>query len=250
MTAPKLLSTILFATLLSSAGVSAEIFDQSELGEGFDKQGPAEIENARKEIEATFSKAVLPNQLSSEDKAAILANYQHLDPNKEVPADLLEQTVLYFDANKTGFPNQAYITIIDFAVHSSHQRLFVIDMATGVVEKFRTTHGWASDKDSNGYAESFGNVVNSGKSSLGFSRTGEVYWGKFKRSIRLDGLSTTNSKMRERAIVLHGWDKAFERQEIQGLSWGCPALDWSVKDAIIDKVKEGSLMFLGVSASK
>ena len=202
---------------------------------------------ARAQIEALFGGAISPESLSASEKSAVLNKYRHLDPRREVPSALLDETVLYFDKNKSKFPNQDYISVVDYKPHSSIQRFFVVDIKTGAVEKFRTAHGCASDHDSDGNAETFGNIVSSGMSSLGFVRTGEVYWGKFKRSVRLDGLSSTNSKVRERAVVVHGWDNVVERNVTQGLSWGCPALDWSVKDGIIDKIKEGSLMNFGYS---
>jgi hypothetical protein len=145
------------------------------------------------------------------------------------------------------FPNQTHITIIDFKQRSNKPRFYLINMTTGEVQKFWTTHGWASDKNEDGYPEYFSNVINSGTSSVGFIRTAEIYWGKFYRSVRLDGLSTTNSNVRERAVVLHGWDNAHNKPVIQGLSWGCPALDWAVKDGVIDKVAQGSLMYIGAS---
>lgn len=221
--------------------------DTTDLGEGFDKESPEKIEQARMEIERLFKDAVQPMGMNAFRKSVILANYQHLDPNNEVPTDLLEDAVVFLDANKSKFPNQNYIIVIDFKPRSDQYRFFLVDMNTGSVEKYRTTHGHGSDQNRDAYAERFLNVVNSGASSLGFIRTSEVYWGKFKRSVRLDGLSSTNSKVRERAIVLHGWDNAHERNVIQGLSWGCPALDWSVKDPVIDKVRDGSLMYIGVS---
>lgn len=242
----KLLSLFLLSFLISTATSHAEPMD-SDATEGFDRQTPAEIEAARAQITALFGGAIHPATLSPAEKSAILNKYRHVDPRGEVPSALLEQTLLYFDKNMSKFSNQDYVSVVNFKPHSSIQRFFVIDLKTGAVEKFRTTHGWASDADSDGNAETFGNVVSSGKSSLGFVRTGEVYWGKFKRSIRLDGLSSTNSNVRERAIVVHGWDKAFERNVTQGLSWGCPALDWLVKDGVIDKIKEGSLMNFGYS---
>ncbi len=216
-------------------------------GEGFDRQSLEEIAAARAKIEALFHNAVRPQALSKKQKQTILAKYQHLDPNHEVPSDLLEEAVIYLDQNLDKFPNQLYLTVIDFSQRSDIQRFFVIDMLTGAVEKFRTTHGLNSDKNNNGFAESFGNVINSGKSSLGFIRTAEIYEGKFKRSVRLDGLSTTNSNIRERAIVLHGWDKAHEAPVKQGLSWGCPAVDWTVIGGLVDKVANGSLMYMGVA---
>lgn len=219
-----------------------------ELEEGFDKQSSGEIVKARWKIIWEFWNEKDVNSLTEEEKNEILARYQYLDPKHEVPQDLLDTTVLYYDLNKLKFPNQDYISIINFKARSDYPRFFVIDMKSGVVEKFRTAHGLGSDFDNDGYAEKFSNVVDSGTSSLGFIRTAEVYSGRFKRSIRIDGLSSTNSKIRERAIVVHGWDYVKEAPIIQGLSRGCPALDWKVKDRIIDKIKEGSLMYMGLSS--
>lgn len=243
------LKAILAFALLATTGASASMYRTmaDEIQEGYDVESPEAIAAARAKIEREFAGAIQPNMLTRAQKSAILEKYNHLDPKREVPTDLLEKAVLYFDANASRFPNQSHITILDFKKRSNLQRFFLINMQTGAVEKYRTTHGLNSDKNDDGYAESFGNVINSGKSSLGFIRTGEVYWGKFKRSIRLDGLESTNSNVRARAIVFHGWDKVKEANVKQGLSWGCPTLDWSVKDAVLDKIKEGSLMYIGVS---
>lgn len=221
-----------------------------EMGEGFDRQSDEEIELARKRIEALgFDFNDRPVQ-SKAVALKILDKYKYLDPRREVPTDLLEKAVLYFDTHKDKFSNQSYVTIVDFRPRSNTWRFFLIDMNTGAVEKYHTTHGRGSDKNKNGWAETFGNVVNSGKSSLGFIRVAEVYSGKYGRSVRLDGLSTTNSNVRKRAIVLHGWDDVKEEHVIQGLSWGCVTLDWKMKDAVIDKVAEGSLLYIGQSAKK
>jgi len=205
------------------------------------------IAAARLVIENEFRNAIFPSSLTRASQRTILTKYAYLDPKKEVPTNLLEAAVLFFDQNRASFPNQEYITVVDLGRKSDRQRFFVVNMATGTVQKFWTIHGLGSDKNDDGFAERFSNVINSGTSSLGFIRTAEIYSGKFKRSVRLDGLSTTNSNVRERAIVLHGFDGAHERPVIQGLGWGCPALDWTVKDGVIDKVAEGSLMYIGVS---
>ncbi len=240
----KLSLSAISALLICSVSFAQDIADFTE---GFDKESPEKIERARLEIESLFKDAIYPMNMNAFRKSVILANYQHLDPNNEVPTDLLEEAVVFLDANKDKFPNRNYVIVIDFKPRSDQYRFFLVDMNTGGVEKYRTTHGHGSDQNRDGNADRFLNVINSGASSLGFIRTSEVYWGKFKRSVRLDGLSSTNSKVRERAIVLHGWDNAHERNVIQGLSWGCPALDWAVKDPIIDKVRDGSLMYIGVS---
>ena len=240
------------AVAITSATVSSKPLQPMEMDgrEGYDRQTPAEIESARAQIERDFAHQIEPRSLSAAQKNRILANYGHLDPKHEVPSDLLSDAVTYFDANKASFPNQAYITIVDFSKRSNTQRFFLIDMTTGEVAKHFTTHGIGSDRDKNGFAERFGNVDGSGMSSLGFVRTAEVYTGKFQRSVRLDGLSTTNSNIRARAVVFHGWDGVKEDARIQGLSWGCITLDWTIKDGVLDKIKEGSLMYVGVSKIK
>lgn len=221
--------------------------DMLSLPEGYDVQSQEDIEAAHKIIQKDFANIIFPHQLKAANRNRILSQYAHLDPKHEVPTDLLEEAVLFFDANKESFPNQNYLTIVDFKKRSNLQRFFLVNLQSGEVEKYRTTHGINSDKNRDGFAESFGNTNGSGKSSLGFVRTAEVYNGKFKRSVRLDGLSSTNSNIRERAIVFHGWDGVKEEDRIQGLSWGCITLDWKIKDEVLDKIKEGSLMYVGVS---
>jgi hypothetical protein len=232
---------------LAAIAHAANQLSDDDPGEGFDREDPAAIQRAHDIIDRDFAGAVTLDQIPIRTRSLTLMSYQHLDPKREVPSDLLRDALAYFDANKQRFPNQAYITIVDFKKRSDVSRFFLINMETGAVEKYHTTHGIHSDENKDGYAERFGNVPNSGRSSLGFVRTAEVYNGKYKRSVRLDGLSKTNSKIRDRAIVFHGWDKVHEANVIQGLSWGCITLDWAVKDGVLDKIKEGSLMYVGVS---
>lgn len=231
----------------SVATFTARADSKSDMREGWDVQSPQEIAKARAEINSLFTGEEETVQVSEAEARKILDKYSYLDPKHLVPTSLLSKTVQYFDTNKAKFPNQNYIVIVDFKPRSDRYRFFLVNMKTGTVERYHTTHGLHSDENQNGYAESFGNVINSGKSSLGFVRTAEVYYGHYKRAVRLDGISSTNSNIRERAIVLHGWDGVHEANVIQGLSWGCITLDWTVKDAVLDKVKEGALMYIGVS---
>lgn len=237
----KFLSLLIFVSILTPASA------QNYLEEGFDRQSPEEIEKANREIQKLFQDAIAPESLTQNEVAETLRNYDHLDPKHEIPSELLKNAVLYFDKNKSKFPNKSHFGIIDYKPRSDQYRFFVINWKTGKVEKFHTTHGRGSDLNDDGYAERFLNVVNSHASSIGYARTAEVYWGAYKRSLRLDGLSSTNSKIRERAVVVHGWDGAYEANVIQGLSRGCPALDWSVKDGVIDKIKEGALLYMAAS---
>jgi hypothetical protein len=241
-----LLVTACGATPDTSSEGSAEALTPG-VAENPDVQTADEIAAAKAKVAHDFAKAKLPSALSASEMQAIKAKYAYLDPNHEVPADLLQTATAYFAQNQSSFPNQGYITVVDFKPRSDAYRFFLVNMTDGSVEKYHTTHGTHSDEDKDGIAESFGNDVGSGKSSLGFIRTAEVYSGTYHVAVRLDGLSDTNSNIRERAVVFHGWDGVHEANVIQGWSWGCITLDWTVKDAVLAKIKEGSLMYVGVS---
>jgi hypothetical protein len=184
---------------------------------------------------------------SASEKSQILSKYAHLDPNRIVPTGLLEKAVTYFEANKSLFANQEYLSVIDFSKKSTKVRFFVVDLQSGAVWAMHTAHGKGSDSNNDGIAESFGNVLNSGKSSLGFYRTAETYIGRNGNSLRLDGLSSTNSKARSRAVVIHGSNYVSEVDKIQGLSLGCPAVTHAFRDKLIGQIKEGSLIYAGLS---
>ena len=105
-------------------------------------------------------------------------------------------------------------------------------------------HGSGSDPNDEGVPTVFSNVNNSHQSSLGFYLTAETYLGKWGLSLRLDGLSETNNhNARPRAIVMHGASYVKDGRSKQGRSWGCPAIPMAERDAVIAKLKSGSLMY-------
>lgn len=212
--------------------------------EGLDRQTPEEIEAIERQLEIDFGKS---EPFADEESPAILSQYSHIDRNRVVPRVLLDKALAFFHANKSAFRNQRYISVVDFSRRSNLPRFFIINMNDGSVTQLRTTHGAGSDRDDDGYAESFGNVSNSHKSSLGFYKVAEDYHGAFGHSIRMDGLSSTNSNVRARAIVVHGYDQTWERNVKQGLSFGCIAVAWSVRDMVVEKLKGGSLLYAGLS---
>lgn len=234
------LLVVALAMILSSGRASAE-------SDGPDPQTPAEVQAARARVERDFKRAVEPSALNPPRRLTILGKYDYVDPTGMVPKDLLSDALIFFDLNRGGFTNQDYIAIVNFKPRSDEYRLFVINMKDGSVERFRTTHGGGSDPDRDGIATIFGNEIDSGKSSLGFVRTAEAYDGRFGRSIRLDGLSSTNDNMRVRAVVFHGWEKVKEANVLQPRSRGCITTDVAVKDAILEKIKEGALMYVGLT---
>lgn len=188
--------------------------------------------------------------LSAKDRAAILNKYSFLDPRREVPQNLLEAAVEYYDANLAHIPNKNFLSVIDFSRNSAKTRFFVINMSTGAVWSMHVAHGKGSDTNHDGYAEKFSNIEGSNMSSLGMYLTAETYTGRNGYSLRLDGLSSTNSNARDRAIVIHGASYVSEENEIQGRSAGCPAVTHANRDKLINQIKEGSLIYADLSGEK
>ena len=179
----------------------------------------------------------------------VLNRYQHLDPNHLVPTALLEKAVLYFDKNQASFANKSYFVVCDFSVNSKFKRFYIVNLVTGAVKAYAVAHGSGSDPDNDGQATSFSNASGSNASSVGFFRTAETYTGSHGLSLRIDGLSATNSNVRSRAVVVHG-AKYVEDSYIQsvghaGRSWGCFAVAESLKTEVIEKIKGGALIYAG-----
>jgi len=176
-------------------------------------------------------------------------DYSHIDPDREVPAKLLKEALDFYQQNLVSITNTRVMGIIDFKQHNSKERFYIIDMESGRVEKYLTAHGKNSDPDFDGYATKFSNTPDSLMTSLGFYLTAETYMGSNGYSLRLDGLSKTNSNARERAIVIHGAPYVAPGEKI-GRSWGCPALEMRYHQDLIDRLKDGALLYAGLGDSK
>ncbi len=162
-----------------------------------------------------------------------------------VPQRPLDLALAYFDLHKDQFSNQEFITVIDYRLHSANERFFLIDLNSGAVTKELTAHGKGSDPEHDGFAKKFSNVPGSKATSLGFYQVSESYVGDHGLSVRLDGLSAElNSNARDRTIVIHGADYVDPSWPIIGRSLGCPALQQSHSSGIVEKIKNGSLLFI------
>ncbi|MEK2688417.1 murein L,D-transpeptidase catalytic domain family protein [Bdellovibrio sp. GT3] len=181
--------------------------------------------------------------LSVSSRASILAKYSYVDPNRVVPTTALGNALVYFENNKSKIKNKKYVSVIDYSQSSRKARFHIIDMATGKVWSIRVAHGKGSDSNHDGYAEKFSNVSGSKATSVGYFLTGSTYNGSNGLSLRLDGMSSTNSNARGRAIVIHGASYVKESSVIQGRSWGCPAVASSLKTKVITMLKGGSLIY-------
>jgi len=148
---------------------------------------------------------------------------------------------------ETKLSEKPLITLVDFTKPSTEKRLWVIDLAReDVLFKDYCAHG--KNTGSN-IAKKFSNINSSYQSSLGFYKTGEIYFGKHGKSLRLDGLEKGfNCKARERAIVMHGADYVSEdfikRQGRLGRSFGCPAVTTELTEPIIDAIADETLLFI------
>lgn len=143
--------------------------------------------------------------------------------------------------------NDTILSIIDFSLPSNKKRLFVINIKMGeLLFSTLVSHGKKSGKE---LATSFSNKLNSYKSSLGFYITGNIYNGHHGCSLRLEGEeSGINDNALSRGIVMHSAAYVDERfisnQGYIGRSQGCPAIPEEIHKEIIEKIKNGSCLFI------
>ena len=143
--------------------------------------------------------------------------------------------------------NTNILSIVDLSLPSSKKRLFVIDLKTHkLVFHTYVSHGKNSGKE---MATQFSNEPRSGESSLGFYVTGSTYIGHHGYSLRLNGKEEgINDNALTRGIVMHSAAYVNERlvakQGFIGRSEGCPAIPRLVYRKIIEKIKNGSCLFL------
>jgi hypothetical protein len=138
------------------------------------------------------------------------------------------------------------LTVIDYSRPSTEKRLWVFDLRTlALLFEDLVAHGAGSGED---LATRFSNQEGTHRTSLGLFRTADTYVGNHGYSLRLDGLETGfNDRARARRILMHGAayvSEALARARGRlGRSWGCPAVPQQSAPAIIDRVKDGSLLF-------
>lgn len=172
-----------------------------------------------------------------------------LDPDARVRPDLLARAMEVMEARSPERRDSGKLVVVDYSLHSSQERLFVIDLETGDVTGFRAAHGLGSDADHDGFLDSFSGVSESQASPEGTFRFAEEYTGKHGQSYRLDGLDPANKSSRARAIVIHAADyaePAFLKQHGKlGRSFGCIVFSKADLARFTEAVPEGTLIFVG-----
>lgn len=143
--------------------------------------------------------------------------------------------------------NENILSIVDFSLPSSKKRLFVIDVKNfKILFNTYVAHGRNSGKE---FANEFSNEPESFKSSLGFFVTKDTYNGSHGFSLHLEGEEKgINDNAYSRAIVMHSApyvnESVVKSQGFIGRSLGCPALPAKLYKPIIEKIKNGSCLFL------
>jgi hypothetical protein len=143
--------------------------------------------------------------------------------------------------------NDSLLTIIDFSLPSTQERLFVIDLKNSkLITESLVAHGKSTGDLC---SENFSNKIESHQSSLGFYITEDTYLGKNGYSLRLNGIEKDiNDNAKERAIVIHGADYVSKNYINKygriGRSFGCPALPLEQNKEIIDLIKNNTCLFI------
>ncbi|AUH73777.1 Uncharacterised protein [Legionella sainthelensi] len=139
------------------------------------------------------------------------------------------------------------LTIIDYSLPSNEKRLWVFDLtAKKLLFHTYVSHGIKSGSLMTNY---FSNKYNSKASSIGVYQTQQAYYGRDGLSLRLDGLDRSfNDNASNRAVVMHsGWyveERFIKKYGRPGRSWGCPALPMENSQAIINTIKDKSLLVI------
>lgn len=206
-------------------------------------------------IVTLLSLLVLTTNMTS--SAVSFARSATLDLNTQVShlsrkAPALDKRVLklalaaYQKASVKGAVKKPVLTVIDYSLPSSKQRMWIFDLKR---EKllFNTyvAHGQNSGMV---IPHHFSNRSSSKETSLGTYVTRDTYIGHKGYSLNLQGLEKGfNDNAYNRRVVMHGaWyvEPSFIKSMGRaGRSWGCPSIAQTLAKPVINTIKGGSVLF-------
>jgi hypothetical protein len=207
------------------------------------------------------SESIFPNPKNIKKSTVVSLTSPRLDSKTEVVYNALKSNQFalpnlesftkalkgFYLLKEKGLIQKDILTLVDFSLSSNTKRLWVIDLATNtILYNSLVAHGRNTGEE---FANNFSNAAQSLKSSLGFYSTGEIYNGKHGMSLKLDGLEKgINDNAMDRSIVMHGASYVSEGiikiKGYLGRSWGCPAVPEKYSKPIIDKIKNGTCIFI------
>ena len=198
---------------------------------------------------APASLPVVPVPAVTPQRAAIAkATGPGIDPHGIVRKDLLERAQAALDTHGHKISKRDRMYLVDFQKFSGEDRLYEVDLEGGWVTAYRTSHGRGSDPAHSGFAQRFSNEQDSHMSSIGAYATAGANWGSQQGpNVLLDGLEYSNSRARERAIIIHGADYAdpafLAREGKLGRSYGCFSVSHADLAPLRERMGEGRLLF-------
>ena len=160
---------------------------------------------------------------------------------------LLGRARAAFDRFRPMIRRPGTVVIADFAKASREHRFYILDTASGRVTQHLVAHGRGSDPAHRGFVDYFSNRMGSNASSAGAYLTGDVYNGKYGRSMRVHGLEDRNSNAHARAIVIHhAWyaepHVAAEHGKL-GRSEGCFAVCSESHREVLARLGPGTFLY-------
>lgn len=160
---------------------------------------------------------------------------------------LLARARAALDAKRGQIQYSDVIGIADYAQASRNARFYLLYPASGMVTAYQVAHGRGSDPYHSGYLNYFSNTHGSEASSSGAYVTGDVYYGKYGRSLRLKGLDYSNSNAEQRTIVVHSASYAEPEIVSQfgklGRSEGCFTLSQLSLQYVLQQLGPGRLLY-------
>lgn len=145
------------------------------------------------------------------------------------------------------------LSVCDFSQPSSAKRMYILDLQNKrLLYRTYVAHGQRSGRV---FANSFSNIPDSYKSSLGFYVTRNTYVGCNGLSLRIDGVEKGfNDRAHARGIVIHGANYVSERvlhkYGLMGTTFGCPAVPENMASQIIPVLKNGTCFFIYYPSSR
>ena len=173
---------------------------------------------------------------------------QHL--SQKAPA--LNKNVLklaltaYHTASEKGNVKKPVLTVIDYSLPSSKQRMWIFDVRKEkLLYNTYVAHGRNSGADTPNH---FSNASHSKATSLGTFITKDTYFGSKGLSLNLQGMEHGfNDNAYNRRVVVHGaWyvePEFIKSSGRAGRSWGCPSIAQTIAKPVINTIKGGSVLF-------
>ena len=167
----------------------------------------------------------------------------------EVNPHLLRDAFAALERLRGSISATDFIGVADFSLPSHAPRFHLVNVKDGSVASHWVAHGRGSDPAHTGWLQSFSNEPHSNATSAGAYRTGALYVGAHGRSMRLEGLDSTNSNAFSRAIVIHAaWyvsGPAALTTGMIGRSEGCFAVADASLSEIMTTLGPGHLIYAG-----